>query len=251
MSGGGSWRIKRKVIRHYNRLAPIYDTLYAHEQSQKIEKVLHALDFSPLNVILDAGCGTGILFKYIANLAGAIIGVDIARGPLEIAKKMIKDSRLDTVFLVRADTDFLPFKSGIFDKVFAITLLQNVPNPILTLNEVARVAKRRSVFVITGLKKVFSRESFLETLRKAGLKFILLDDENDIKCHVAICYKGGMAKSINKRIKDSLNGGGFRCQLMVASQRLVRFGHRPRKSPLGQKAAQLLRRGLRETMRSG
>lgn len=198
MLSGRSWRIKRRVIQYYDRLAPFYNALYAHEQDQKVKKALHILSFRPLETALDVGCGTGLLFWHIANLTGMVVGVDIAREPLKIAKRLIKDYGLNTVFLVRADADFLPLKSGIFDKIFAITLLQNMPNPILTLSEVARVAKDEATFVITGLKKAFSRESFLETLRKADLSFILLGDEEDVKCHVAICHKRDLTKNINK-----------------------------------------------------
>ncbi|MBS7604990.1 MAG: class I SAM-dependent methyltransferase [Candidatus Bathyarchaeia archaeon] len=199
MVSGRSWRIKRKVIWGYNRLAPIYNALYAHEQTQKIKRVLYALDFSPPETILDVGCGTGLLFKHISDSAGMLIGVDIAREPLKIAKKLIKDSGIDRTFLVLADADFLPFKSGVFDKVFAITLLQNMPDPVLTLNEISRVAKEDAAIIITGLKKVFSREFFSELLWKAGFNFTLLEGEDDVKCHIAICCKGDPAKNINKR----------------------------------------------------
>ncbi|MEM2273411.1 MAG: methyltransferase domain-containing protein [Candidatus Bathyarchaeia archaeon] len=199
MPSGRAWRIKRKVIRNYNRLAPIYNMLYAHEQNRKIKRVLDALNFRPLEAILDVGCGTGLLFKHIANLTGLLIGIDIAREPLKIAKELIKNSESDEIFLVLADADFLPFRSNIFDKIFAITLLQNMPDPTLTLNEIIRVAKENATIIVTGLKKAFSREFFSELLRKSDLRFTLLDDEEDIKCHIAICCKGDLAKNINKR----------------------------------------------------
>lgn len=193
------WRVKRSVIRHYDRIAPIYNALYGNEQNQKMVKTLRSLDFSPFDFVLDVGCGTGLLFKHIANIADMIVGVDIAREPLKIARNIVRGSGFDGVFLVRADADFLPFRDGVFNKVFAITLLQNMPNPTLTLNEITRVAKDEAVIVITGLKKAFSRGRFSETLRKAGLNHILLGDEESIKCHIAICFKGDLSKSINKR----------------------------------------------------
>lgn len=199
MSSSKPWRIKRKVIRHYDRIAPLYNALYGYEQNQKIRKALYSLGFKPFETVLDVGCGTGLLFKHIVDPIGAIVGVDIAREPLKIAKNLIRNSRINEIFLIRADADFLPFKSGVFDKVFTITLLQNMPNYLSTLNELSRVAKDDSVIVITGLKKTFSRKSLLETLRRAHLNFLLLDDEEDIKCYIAICYKGTSSKDINRR----------------------------------------------------
>lgn len=196
MAGNESWRIKREVIRHYDRIASIYDGLYGREQSQKIKKALLSLNFNPPEDILDVGCGIGLLLKHINGLACTFVGVDIAGKPLKIAKKLIKSSIVNEAFLIRADADFLPFKDGVFDKVFAITLLQNMPNYVSALNEMARVAKDDAIIIVTGLKKVFSRESFSETLKKAGLKFTLLGDE-DTKCYIAICRKN-LPQNINK-----------------------------------------------------
>ncbi|MEM2351964.1 MAG: class I SAM-dependent methyltransferase [Thermoproteota archaeon] len=176
ISSSEIWRVKCSIIKHYNRIASIYNILYGHEQDQKMVKALRLLDFSPFDLVLDVGCGTGLLFKYIANIADMVVGVDIAREPLKIARNAIRRFGLDRVLLVRADADFLPFKNGVFSKIFAITLLQNMPNPILTLSEITRVAKDEAAMVITGLKKIFSRKYFSEILRKAGLSFILLND---------------------------------------------------------------------------
>ncbi|MBS7640676.1 MAG: class I SAM-dependent methyltransferase [Candidatus Bathyarchaeia archaeon] len=191
-----SWKIKRGVIRHYDRIASIYNELYGHEQSQKIRKALLSLNFNPSEDILDVGCGIGLLLKHMNGLACTFVGVDIARKPLEIAKKLIKSSIVNEAFLIRADADFLPFRDGVFDKVFAITLLQNMPNYISALNEMARVAKDDATIVVTGLKKTFSRKSFSETLKKAGLDFTLLDDE-EIKCYIAFCRKN-LPQNINR-----------------------------------------------------
>lgn len=195
MPGGAQWRIKRRVIRHYDRIAPFYNALYGCEQSLKIKKILDSLSFSPSEIILDVGCGTGLLFKHLANPVNAVVGIDISRRILKVAKKLAKGSAPNEVLLVRADADFLPFRSGIFDKIFAITLLQNMPDPSLTLNEMARVAKDDSVIIVTGLKKAFSMPLFLKVLRSAGLSFSLLDDEDRVKCYIAICSKAS-SKSI-------------------------------------------------------
>lgn len=197
MPGRGFWEAKRKVARHYDRLAPIYNALYGHEQSLKIKRSLGALEIEPSDVVLDVGCGTGLLFRYIARSVKMVVGVDISLASLRVARGCARDYGLNNVFLVRADADFLPFRSNVFDKVFAITLLQNMPNPSLTLNEIARVAKDGSEMVITGLKKAFSRKFFTEIIEASGVKFSLLDDAEDISCHIAVCYKGGGSKSIN------------------------------------------------------
>lgn len=197
------WRLKRKIIRHYDSLSKVYNVLYGYEQSLKIEEALKFVNIGLSDVILDAGCGTGILFKYIFNSAGLIVGVDISSQTLNVARKTLKEMGLDRISLVRADADFLPFKDGVFDKVFAITLLQNMPNPASTVKEIMRVAKNDAEIILTGLKKFFSKESFLKILEESGMSFHLLNTGENIKCHIAICSRGGeiLGKSINSRSK--------------------------------------------------
>ena len=87
-----------------------------------------------------------------------------------------------------ADADNMPLKENVFDYAFAVTLIQNMPNTLKTLNEVKRVTAEAAVIVVTGLKKRFSLEVFEELLRKAGLKIVTLKNEN-LNCHVAVCTK--------------------------------------------------------------
>jgi demethylmenaquinone methyltransferase/2-methoxy-6-polyprenyl-1,4-benzoquinol methylase len=197
MAGNKFWKIKRKVIHHYDRLAKIYDALYGYEQSLKIKEALDALKINSSDVVLDVGCGTGLLFKHIDNSVNMVVGIDFSKEALKVAKDLIKRFGLNTVSLIRADADFLPFRNSVFDKVFAITLLQNMPNPALTLREIMRVTKDCSKIVITGLKKAFSIDYFSWILKKSGFSFLLLDVSEDIKCYIAVCGKSNLTKNIN------------------------------------------------------
>ncbi len=184
-----NWKIKRDVIQHYDNLAKIYDTLYGHEQELKIKEILRTLNVRKHDIILDAGCGTGLLFNHIGDLARSIMGIDLSLMTLKIASDRIKERRLNNISLIRADADFLPFKDKVFDKIFAITLLQNMPNPALTIREILRVAKDHSILIITGLKKSFSKRDFSRLLSEANMRYLLIDTGENIKCHIAICKK--------------------------------------------------------------
>jgi ubiquinone/menaquinone biosynthesis C-methylase UbiE len=92
------------------------------------------------------------------------------------------------IHLILADADNMPLKENIFSHVFGITLIQNMPNPAKTLNEIRRVAKDDAVIVITGMKKAFALEEFEELLRDAGYNIIALKDES-LKCYVTVCTK--------------------------------------------------------------
>ena len=80
------WSKKRKVIRHYNRIAEIYEKQYAEEQDAKINAILLHMRLSKKSFILDVGCGAGILFPFVAKVQSAV-GVDTSSKILQKAKE--------------------------------------------------------------------------------------------------------------------------------------------------------------------
>ncbi len=181
------WNKKREVMRHYDSLAPVYDAQYSEEQERKIEAALSSTSLKKHSLVLDVGCGTGSLFKYIEKSIELLVGLDISLGILKEAKKSRK--QLHATSLVRADADFTPFQDNVFDATFAITLLQNVPAPLATLREMKRVTKNHAFLVITGLKKRFCQEAFVKLLETAGLISLVIESGGELKGYVAVCRK--------------------------------------------------------------
>jgi len=164
----------------------MYDLRYADEQKAKIEAALRNTKAKWLGLVLDVGCGTGILFDYITDRPEMIVGLDLSKKTLLEAKARTSKKNPDKVHLVQADADNMPFGDGVFDRVSAVTVLQNAPNPGKMLKEIRRVAKDEAVFVLTGLKSIFSRRGFEQVLKKTGLKLEGFEDD-DLKCYVTIC----------------------------------------------------------------
>ena len=181
------WKKKRDIMRRYDATAQIYDARYEEEQTAKYAAALENLQKRELKLVLDVGCGTGLLFSHITQMSRRIIGVDISRKTLLKAKERTKN--LTNVEVILADADFIPLRENIVDRLFAITVLQNSPNPAQTLNESKRISKTEADIVITGLKKVFSLEDFRDLLQKAGLRVECFVDEETLKCYVAMCKK--------------------------------------------------------------
>jgi len=179
------WNKKRKAMHHYDHLVKVYDLQYSEEQKAKIEVALNNTKLNQNEFILDLGCGTGLLFQHVAKSAKLVTGTDISSKILQEAKKRSK--QLHNVVVIRADADYTPFQNQTFDQVFAITLLQNMPNPVKTLREIKRVGKPQSTIVVSGLKKKFTQERFIDLLNKAGLKISTLKTNPQLKGHLAIC----------------------------------------------------------------
>jgi ubiquinone/menaquinone biosynthesis C-methylase UbiE len=180
-----NWNQKRGNIQHYDQQAQIYDIQYVEEQNAKIKTALANLQLGADETVLDLGCGTGFLFEHLAHRVGLLVGVDVSLNVLVEAKKRAKKG--SNIHIIRADADNTPFVDGCFDKVFSITVIQNMPEPLKMLLEIKRVSKPCALFVVTGLKKKFTKESFVELLKAAQLNVVVLVSGEHLKCFVAIC----------------------------------------------------------------
>ena len=180
-----AWDKKRDIMWRYDATAEIYDTRYAEEQAAKIEAALRYVEVKA-EAVLDVGCGTGILFGYVGDKAAMTIGVDVSLRTLLKAKERARNH--PNVHLVCADADNMPLKDNVFDRAFAVTIIQNMPNQTETLNEIRRVVKDNALIVVTGLKKIFTKDKFKKTLKNADLNINVIKNKS-LKCYVAVCTK--------------------------------------------------------------
>lgn len=180
------WIKKRNVMRHYNQLGRVYDRQYANEQKTKIEATLENVPLNKKDFVLDVGCGTGLLFPYIANRVQLLIGIDISQKLLKKARTRKK--HYPNTHILLADADHIPFKNQIFHQIFAITLLQNIPKPSTALQESKRVSKNDATITITGLKKEFTEKTFRTALKNAKLEIPILKTDDDLKDYIATCH---------------------------------------------------------------
>ena len=134
----------KEIIRErYDKSAEFYDPRYNKIQEEKYEIMS---EYFPKNwsLALDLGCGSGLLSKKLDNL----IGMDISFGMLKIAKYRGEK-------VVQAESENVPFKSGIFDVVFSFSVLQSSDDLKKSIEEAKRVLKARGIFIMTYLNKKF------------------------------------------------------------------------------------------------
>jgi ubiquinone/menaquinone biosynthesis C-methylase UbiE len=177
-----SWKKKSSVMRRYNLTAEMYDARYCLEQQAKYEAALKCMKLKSGSIVLDLGCGSGLFFNQVASSAPFVVGVDVSKQLLLQAKERAKPHSNAAVVL--ADADHLPFSDSTFTHVFAFTMLQNMPKPLLTLQQAQNAARGKAFFVLTGLKRVFSIETFSELLEKANLRAVALTDEETLQCYI-------------------------------------------------------------------
>lgn len=96
--------------------------------------------------VLDLGCGCGFGCELLSEVAGAVIGVDYAQGPIEHAKKEHSNSR---VRFFRCSAENFQFPSPA-DMTVLIESLEHFKDPIGVLNKV-KVNTKHRIFVTIPL----------------------------------------------------------------------------------------------------
>jgi len=134
----------------------VYDSLYLEEQYTKYKCLLDVVK-ELRGLVLDAGCGTGLLYEFLKSreLASQLkyVCVDPSREMLTRAKSRV-DSPL--VLLLEGYAEELPFRSSVFDYVFSISTWGAISEKLKALRELKRITKRGGLLVISGHPRTFT-----------------------------------------------------------------------------------------------
>ena len=91
--------------------------------------------------ILDVGCGGGILSESMARQGAHVLGLDMGKEPLQVARLHALESGVEVTYrqgTVEALAEELP---GRFDVVTCMEMLEHVPDPASVVRACARLAK--------------------------------------------------------------------------------------------------------------
>lgn len=162
---------KSKIISKYNSSSAFYDNRYRKIQERKYQIILNNYDLNE-KLILDLGCGTGLLFTYFINLKNEqkdnfyfYVAIDISWKMLLIFKSKLNKFKAKNGFLVLADIDALPFRENMFNTIFSLTSFQNLPNINKGVKESIRVSRDDADFKFSILKKKLNLEMLLNFLK--------------------------------------------------------------------------------------
>jgi ubiquinone/menaquinone biosynthesis C-methylase UbiE len=143
--------------------------------------------------VLDVGCGDGSYSILAARRGAHVVGVDRSLGMLESAQRRASACGV-CVQWCQASAESLPFPSGSFDVVMAVTLLCFGKEPLLAAQEASRVLRLGGSLVVgelgrysswallRGVRGLFGSSlwhgahfwtlsRFRELLQQAGLQF--------------------------------------------------------------------------------
>ena len=180
---------KKKVVAKYNSTSNFYDARYRTIQNLKFNLLLRNLKFDN-KVILDAGCGTGLLFEFFLSSNQSLskgklryIGLDISWNMLnEFSCKVKKVKSIEHANLILGDIENLPIREGKIQQVFAVTSLQNLYDIERGLRELVRIGQQGASFNLSILRKNLDLDKIYSYLKSEieGLNLMTLEKVEDV-----------------------------------------------------------------------
>ncbi len=115
------------------------------------ELILDLLKPGRGELILDAGCGTGVFTQGILSSGVRVAGLDISFPMLRRAREK---SDAYHFYPVLGDISTLPFRDSSFDKVVSITAIEFIQDGKSAVAELFRVTKRGGIIVVASLNSL-------------------------------------------------------------------------------------------------
>lgn len=106
----------------------------------ELRGIIARLEIEPGSRILDAGCGVGLVTRWLAEAAGAtgrVIGADLSHGHIEAAERLNGSSELPLRYM-QADITQQIFDAETFDLVWTYNTINHLDEPVEALVELAR-----------------------------------------------------------------------------------------------------------------
>ena len=180
---------KKNIIAKYNSTSRFYDDRYRNIQNSKFKLLLKNFKFDD-KIILDAGCGTGLLFEFFLRFNQRMLNRKLRYIGLDISWKMLKQflykinkrTSIKRVNLILGDIENLPFREEKIHQIFAVTSFQNLYNIEKGLKELIRVGQHGTSLNLSILGKNLNLDSIYSFLKSetANLNLITLEKVEDV-----------------------------------------------------------------------
>jgi len=91
--------------------------------------------------VIDIGCGGGLLTEGMAKRGASVIGIDMGKAPLSIARLHRHESGLDIDYRQTTAEQMAVEQGGSFDTVTCLEMLEHVPDPAGVITACAQLIK--------------------------------------------------------------------------------------------------------------
>lgn len=118
---------------------------------------------------LDVGCGGGILAESLAASGAEVTGIDMAEGPLAVARLHQIESGTDVTYRQATAEELAAEQPGEYDVVACLEMLEHVPDPAAVIAAVAELVRPGGDVFFSTINR--SPKSFL--LAIVGAEYVL------------------------------------------------------------------------------
>ncbi len=123
----------------------------------------------PGSKTVDIGCGGGILAESMAKAGASVTGIDMAEGPLAVARLHQAESGTDVEYLHSTAEALAEERHGQFDVVTCLEMLEHVPSPRTVIAACAELVKPGGHIFFSTINR--NPKSFL--LAIVGAEYVL------------------------------------------------------------------------------
>jgi phosphatidylethanolamine/phosphatidyl-N-methylethanolamine N-methyltransferase len=135
------------VERFYNQVAGTYDWMFGPLLQAGRREAVRSLQLRRGDHVLEVGIGTGLTSKFYPSHC-QVTGIDISAPMLQKARLRMDAGGTRRFHLSRMDATSLAFPDESFDVVYAAYVISVVPDPVLALQEMARVCRPHGRIVL-------------------------------------------------------------------------------------------------------
>ena len=154
----------KAVRQHFEEHAEDWLAIYSGEglnalniqlRKERVLKLIDSLSLPEATYALDLGCGTGLMCVELLRRGFRVLGVDVAEGMLELARKNCADQVLASQADFRlGNAEQIEFEDASFDLVVAMGLIEYLRWDRWSLQQMLRVLKPGGYLIVTAPNKV-------------------------------------------------------------------------------------------------
>ncbi|RMB23572.1 methyltransferase family protein [Haloplanus aerogenes] len=142
------------ISTNFSHIDHMYSGRLSEYYYARFDQALNQSDLAPDDSVLEVGGGTGVFLLSLLGMVNEVHFSDISRenphfstpsGLLDIAGKDPKKVRFTV-----SDATKLPYSSNSFDKVFALDVLEHIPEEQVAIHELGRVTAPNGRAIISA-----------------------------------------------------------------------------------------------------
>lgn len=130
-----------KIISQFSQQAIPFAQNLAHSHQESLELFQKLAQFSGKEIVLDSGCGPGLVSCFLAPFVNEIHGVDLTPAMISLAQKGALEQKISNARFIQGSMLNLPYPENYFDLSLTRFTFHHLKSPIAAFREMIRVTR--------------------------------------------------------------------------------------------------------------